>query len=215
LGQGGRKKGGNQGSSNMIGRLTGVLATKQPPMLLLDVHGLGYEIEVPMSTFFNLPATGETITLQTHLVVREDAHLLFGFATQIEKNLFREIIKISGIGPKLGLAILSGIGVEDFWAAVRLGETGRLVKLPGIGKKTAERIVIELRDKAGAGGPGDIGLLNAAGMTIAATPLAEARAALESLGYKPIEAQKLTDVVSKDGMSTDQIIREALKRAVR
>ena len=199
----------------MIGRLNGILIAKQPPMLLLDVHGVGYEIEVPMSTFFKLPAVGEAALLQTHLVVREDAHLLFGFATQSEKTLFREIIRISGIGPKLGLAILSGIGVEDFWAAVRLGETGRLVKLPGIGKKTAERIVIELRDKAGAGGPGDIGSLTAAGVTIAATPLAEARAALESLGYKPLEAQKLSDAVHKDGMSTDQIIREALKRAVR
>ncbi|GAC1628985.1 MAG: Holliday junction branch migration protein RuvA [Nevskia sp.] len=199
----------------MIGRLTGVLVAKQPPMLLLDVQGIGYEIEVPMSTFFKLPASGETITLQTHFVVREDAQLLFGFATQTEKSLFREIIRISGIGPKLGLAILSGIGVEDFWAAVRAGETGRLVKLPGIGKKTAERIVIELRDKAGAGGPGDIGMLTSAGVTIAASPPAEARAALESLGYKPVEAQKLIDAIAKDGMSTDQLIREALRRAVR
>lgn len=199
----------------MIGRLSGTLVSKQPPLLLLDVHGVGYEIEAPMSTFFKLPAVGAALTLQTHMVVREDAHLLFGFATVVEKTLFREIIKITGIGPKLGLAILSGIGVEDFWAAVRAGETGRLVKLPGIGKKTAERIVIELRDKAGAGGPGDIGMLTSSGVTIAASPLAEARAALESLGYKPVEAQKLTDAVHQDGMSTDQLIREALKRAVR
>jgi len=199
----------------MIGRLSGTLVSKQPPMLLLDVHGVGYEIEAPMSTFFKLPSAGEAVTLQTHLVVREDAQLLYGFATQTEKNLFREIIKISGIGPKLGLAILSGIGVDDFWAAVRAGETGRLVKLPGIGKKTADRIVIELRDKAGAGGPGDIGMLNSAGVTVPASPLAEARAALESLGYKPVEAQKLTDAVSKEGMTTDQLIREALRRAVR
>lgn len=199
----------------MIGRLSGILVSKQPPLLLLDVHGVGYEIEVPMSTFFKLPAAGEAIVLQTHLVVREDAHLLFGFATQAEKTLFREIIRISGIGPKLGLAILSGIGVDDFWAAVRAGETGRLVKLPGIGKKTAERIVIELRDKACAGGPGDIGMLTSSGVTVPASPLAEARAALESLGYKPVEAQKLTDAVKQDGMTTDQLIREALKRAVR
>jgi len=199
----------------MIGRLSGTLIAKQPPMLLLDVGGVGYEVEAPMSTFFKLPATGTAIVLQTHLVIREDAHLLFGFATAAEKALFREIIRITGIGPKLALAILSGIGVEDFWAAVRAAETGRLVKLPGIGKKTAERIVIELRDKAGAGGPGDAGALTSAGITIAASPLAEARAALESLGYKPVEAQKLTDAVHKDDMSTDQIIREALKRAVR
>lgn len=199
----------------MIGRLSGTLIAKQPPLLLLDVGGVGYEVEAPMSTFFKLPAIGQAVVLQTHLVIREDAHLLFGFATAQEKALFREIIKITGIGPKLALAILSGIGVEDFWAAVRAAETGRLVKLPGIGKKTAERIVIELRDKAGAGGPGDIGMLTSAGVTIAASPLAEARAALESLGYKPVEAQKLTDAIHKEGMSTDQIIREALKRAVR
>lgn len=199
----------------MIGRLSGTLIAKQPPYLLLDVGGVGYEIEAPMSTFFKLPAIGTAIVLQTHLVVREDAHLLFGFATAQEKALFREIIRITGIGPKLALAILSGIGVDDFWAAVRAAETGRLVKLPGIGKKTAERIVIELRDKAGAGGPGDVGALTSGGVTIAASPLAEARAALESLGYKPVEAQKLTDAVHKAEMSTDQIIREALKRAVR
>ncbi len=199
----------------MIGRLSGTLIAKQPPLLLLDVHGVGYEIEAPMSTFFKLPAIGEAVVLQIHLVVREDAHLLFGFASQAEKNLFREIIKITGIGPKLALAILSGIGVDDFWAAVRVAETGRLVKLPGIGKKTAERIVIELRDKAGAGGPGDLGMLNASGVSIPASPMSEARAALESLGYKPPEAQKLTDAVHKEGMSTDQIIREALKRAIR
>ena len=124
-------------------------------------------------------------------------------------------IEVTELGLLLALAILSGIGVDDFWAAVRAAETGRLVKLPGIGKKTAERIVIELRDKAGAGGPGDVGMVTSGGVTIAASPLAEARAALESLGYKPVEAQKLTDAVHKADMSTDQIIREALKRAVR
>lgn len=197
----------------MIGRLSGTLVSKQPPWLVLDVHGVGYEIEAPMSTMFRLPAVGEALVLQTHLVVREDAQLLYGFATAAEKELFREVIKISGIGPKLALAILSGIGVEDFWSVVRAGETGRLVKLPGIGKKTAERIVIELRDKAG--GAGGTGRLDGAGVAVAASPLAEARAALEALGYKPAEAQKLVDAVQKDGMSTDQLIREALRRAVR
>jgi Holliday junction DNA helicase RuvA len=197
----------------MIGRLSGTLVSKQPPWLVLDVHGVGYEIEAPMSTMFRLPAVGEALVLQTHLVVREDAQLLYGFATAAEKELFREIIKISGIGPKLALAILSGIGVDDFWSVVRAGETGRLVKLPGIGKKTAERIVIELRDKAG--GAGSKGRLDGAGVAIAASPLAEARAALEALGYKPAEAQKLVDAIQKDGMSTDQLIREALRRAIR
>lgn len=198
----------------MIGRLAGKLLSKQPPQLLLDVNGVGYEIEAPMSTFFKLPAVGEALALHTHLVVREDAQLLYGFATLVEKALFRELIKISGIGPKVALAVLSGVSADDFWATVRAGETGRLVKVPGIGKKTAERIVVEMRDKAGAGAGVGEGILGSA-PGVAATPLAEARAALEGLGYKPIEAQRLTDAVKQDGMSTDQIIREALKRAAR
>ena len=196
----------------MIGRLAGKLLSKQPPQLLIDVGGVGYEVEAPMSTFFKLPAVGESLVLQTHLVVREDAQLLYGFATAVEKALFRELIKISGIGPKVALAVLSGVSADDFWNTVRAGETGRLVKVPGIGKKTAERIVIELRDKAGAGsGEGLPGVQPG----VAATPLAEARAALEGLGYKPLEAQRLTDAIKQDGMTTDQIIREALKRAAR
>jgi Holliday junction DNA helicase RuvA len=196
----------------MIGRLTGTLLAKQPPQLLIDVNGIGYEVEAPMSTIFRLPQLGEALTLHTHLVVREDVQLLFGFATLPEKALFRELIKVSGIGPKLALAVLSGISVDDFWSAVRAGETGRLIKLPGIGRKTAERVVIEMRDKAGAA---DSAGFSETGVVVAASPLAEARAALEALGYKPAEAQKLTEGVHKDGMSTDQIIREALKRAVR
>ena len=135
----------------MIGRLTGTLVAKQPPWLVLDVGGVGYEVEAPMSTFYKLPATGEKLTLQTHLTVREDAHLLFGFATTAEKTLFRELIRVSAIGPKLALAILSGISVEEFWQVVRAGDTVRFSKLPGIGKKTAERLVVEMRDKAGQG----------------------------------------------------------------
>lgn len=195
----------------MIGRLSGKLLAKQPPLLLLEVGGVGYEVEAPMSTVFKLPAVGEALMLHTHLVVREDAQLLFGFATIIEKALFRELIKISGIGPKVALAVLSGISVDDFWNTVRAGETARLVKVPGIGKKTAERIVVELRDKAGAA---DASGFSATG-SVAANPLAEARAALEGLGYRPAEAQRLTEAVHQDGMSTDQILREALKRAAR
>ncbi len=194
----------------MIGRLSGTLLSKQPPLLLIDVHGVGYEVEAPMSTFFHLPAAGESVVLHTHLVVREDAQLLFGFATLPEKTLFRELIKISGVGPKVALAVLSGISVEDYWATVRSGETGRLVKLPGIGKKTAERLVLEMRDKAGASTdllPGN--------PTVPQGALAEARSALASLGYKPAEVQRLTDAVYKDGMSTEAIIQEALKRALR
>ncbi len=194
----------------MIGRLSGVLLVKQPPQLLLDVHGVGYEVEAPMSTFFRLPAVGQAVTLHTHLVVREDAQLLFGFATPAEKSLFRDLIKVSGVGPKVALAVLSGISVDEYWGVVRSGETGRLVKLPGIGKKTAERLVLEMRDKAGTGGetlPGAPQLPQGA--------LAEARSALASLGYKPAEVQKFTDAVYKDGMSVESIIQEALKRALR
>lgn len=196
----------------MIGRLTGKLVLKQPPLLLLDVGGVGYEVEAPMSTFYKLPATGEIVALHTHLTVREDAHLLFGFGSLTEKALFRELIKISGIGPKLALTILSGVSVDDFWETVRAGDVLRLTKLPGVGKKTAERLVVEMRDKAGGSATESM----AAGMpAVADTPLQEARSALTALGYKPAEVQRFTEAVYKDGMSTEQIIQEALKRAVR
>lgn len=196
----------------MIGRIAGRLLLKQPPMLLVDVGGVGYEIEAPMSTFYGLPAVGEAVALHTHLTVREDAHLLFGFATATERTLFRELIRISGVGPKLALAILSGMGVDEFWITVRAGDAVRLTKLPGVGRKTADRLIVEMRDRAdkaeltpplpGAG-------------TAEATPLQEARAALTALGYKPAEIQRFTEAVYKDGMNTEQIIQEALKRAVR
>lgn len=196
----------------MIGRLSGRLLSKQPPQVLIDVHGVGYEVEVPMSTLFRLPALGETVTLETHFVVREDAQLLYGFATVAEKQLFRELIKLSGIGPKVALAILSGISVEEFWASVRSQDTARLVKLPGVGKKTAERLLMEMRDRAGGAVEGKPGLSVTA---LPASPLSEARAALEALGYKPAEVQKLTDAAYREGMTVEQIVQEALKRALR
>lgn len=196
----------------MIGRLNGTLALKAPPQLLLDVGGVGYEIEAPMSTFYRLPAVGEKVALFTHLTVREDAHLLYGFATTQEKSLFRELIKLSGIGPKLALAVLSGVSVDDFWLLVKTGDAARLTKLPGIGKKTAERIVLELREKAGAAAQQP---MSASGQPLPASPLAEARSALEALGYKPAEATRMTEAFSTEGLGTDQIIREALKRAVK
>jgi Holliday junction DNA helicase RuvA len=196
----------------LIGRLTGRLLAKQPPLLVIDVHGVGYECEAPMSTFYKLPAVGEAVSLQTHLTVREDAHLLFAFATSQERTLFRDLIKVSGVGPKIALATLSGISVEDFWATVRNGEIGRLTKVPGIGKKTAERLVVELRDKSGAA---DLSGLGIGAVAVPHSPVQEARAALESLGYKPAEAQKLTEAVGGADLSAEQIIREALKRAVR
>ena len=197
----------------MIGRLSGKLVLKTPPQLILDVGGVGYEIEAPMSTFYQLPTVGDHVVLFTHLTVREDAHLLFGFASQQEKSLFRELIKLSGVGPKLALAVLSGVGVDEFWALVRSGDAARLTKLPGVGKKTAERMVLELREKAGASGSSTAQSVSMAGAM--ASPLAEARSALEALGYRPAEAIKLTEAFSSDELGTDQIIREALKRAVR
>lgn len=194
----------------MIGRITGKLVLKQPPQLLVDVGGVAYELEAPMSTFYKLPGVGDSVTLHTHLTVREDAHLLFAFGSIAEKNLFRELIKISGVGPKVALSVLSGVSVEDFWMTVRAQDAVRLTKLPGVGKKTAERLVLEMRDKSGA----DTQAV-ASGLAPMESPLQEARSALAALGYKPVEIQRYTEAVYKDGMSTEQIIQEALKRAVR
>jgi Holliday junction DNA helicase RuvA len=133
----------------MIGKLTGILSDKNPPQILLDCHGVGYEVDVPMSTFYNLPASGETVTLLTHFVVREDAQILYGFATAPERATFRQLIKISGVGPRTALSILSGMGVDELAQAVSHQEAGRLTKVPGIGKKTAERLLLELKGKLG------------------------------------------------------------------
>src|SRR6266704_5997451 len=133
----------------MIGRLTGILVEKNPPQLLLDVQGVGYEVDVPMSTFYNLPATGERVVLFTHLVVREDAHLLFGFGSEHERRAFRQLIKISGVGARTALSVLSGLSVAELAQAVSMQESGRLTRIPGIGKKTAERLLLELKDKLG------------------------------------------------------------------
>ncbi|MDD3762592.1 MAG: Holliday junction branch migration protein RuvA [Nevskiales bacterium] len=196
----------------MIGRLTGRLLAKQPPALLIDVSGVGYELEAPMSTFYGLPAVGETVTLHTHLTIREDAHLLFGFASATEKALFRDLIRVSGVGPKMALAVLSGGSVDQFWETVRAGDVARLTKVPGVGRKTAERLIVEMRDRAGAvGEPTQL----TSGVQPIGSPLDEARHALAALGYRNAEIQKLTDSVYKDGMSTEQIIQEALRRAVR
>jgi Holliday junction DNA helicase RuvA len=196
----------------MIGRIHGRLLSKQPPQLLVDVGGVGYEIEAPMSTFYNLPPIGEAVTLHTHLTVREDAHLLFGFGSQAEKSLFRELIKVSGVGPKLALSVLSGVGVEEFWDSARNGDTARLTKLPGVGRKTAERLIVEMRDRAGGFSDAPPGF---DGVAVPGSPLQDAKHALTALGYKQAEIQRLTDAVHREGMSTEQIIQEALRRAVR
>jgi Holliday junction DNA helicase RuvA len=197
----------------MIGFLKGRLAAKQPPMLLLDVNGVGYELEAPMSTFYGLPATGEAVALYTHLVIREDAHILFGFGTDSERRLFRGLLKVSGVGPKIALGILSGASVDEFVRTIEAEDVAMLTRIPGIGRKTAERVIIEMRDSvkkfaipaAGIGGG-----MAAAG---AFTPQSEAFSALIALGYKPPEVTRLLKSADEPGLSTTEIIRRALKSA--
>ena len=165
----------------MIGRLSGLLAEKNPPQLLIDCHGVGYEVDVPMSTFYQLPAVGEQITLLTHFVVREDAQILYGFATAPEREAFRQLIRISGVGPRTALAVLSGMSVAELSQAVTVQEAGRLVKVPGIGKKTAERLLLELKGKLGA----DIGTAAASVQSDAESDILQA---LLALGYNDREA---------------------------
>jgi len=188
----------------MIGRLHGVLLDKSPPQVTLEVQGVGYEIDVPMSTFYNLPNVGETVTLHTHLVVREDAHLLYGFDSAAERKVFRQLLKISGIGARTALALLSGMSVADLVNAVATQEAGRLVKIPGIGKKTAERLLLELKDKLGAE--------FAAGIAVnrAAPASDDALNALLALGYNEKEAQYALKQLPA-GVSVSEGIKQALK----
>jgi Holliday junction DNA helicase RuvA len=187
----------------MIGRLSGTLLEKNPPQLLLDVQGVAYEVDVPMSTFYNLPGTGERVTLFTHLVVREDAHLLFGFGSDNERRAFRQLLKISGIGARTALSVLSGLSVAELAQAVTMQETGRLTKIPGIGKKTAERLLLELKDKLGAD------LTSAVGVHRAPPVASDILHALVALGYSDKEA---TAVVKKlpEGLAVGDGIRQAL-----
>ena len=198
----------------MIGRLRGTLAEKQPPHLLLDVNGVGYELEVPMTTLYRLPAVGEPLTLHTHLVVREDAHLLYGFFEKRERELFRELIRLNGVGPKLALALMSGLEVDELVRCVQAQDTAALVKVPGVGKKTAERLLVELKDrfKAWESIP-SIAPLVAEPQLAQAVSSAEndAVSALISLGYKPQEASRAVAAVKEDGMSSADLIRRALR----
>lgn len=189
----------------MIGRLSGKLIEKQPPQVIVDVQGLGYEVDVPMSTFYNLPGLGEVITLFTHLVVREDAHLLYGFGTDDERRAFRQLLKISGVGPKMALSVLSGLSVGDLAQAVAMQETGRLVKIPGVGKKTAERLVLELRDKLGHAPS------IAASSESSKTSGADVLNALLALGYNDREAQWALKQIPND-LGVSESIRQALKQ---
>ncbi len=199
----------------MIGRLTGRIAEKQPPALLLEVNGVGYELEAPMSTFYRLPEPGEEVVLHTHLVVRDDAHLLYGFSSSEERHLFRTLIRISGVGPKLALTILSGSSVEEFARAVEDGDTARLVRLPGVGKKTAQRLIVEMRDRLADHLAGGDAATAPPPREAGGSARQEARSALEALGYKPQEASRLVNGVESEGLSSEEIIRSALKQAMR
>jgi len=186
----------------MIGRIAGKLLAKHPPQILVDVQGVGYELDVPMSTLYQLPATGTDVTLLTHLIVREDAHMLYGFATESERALFRKLLKISGVGARIALAVLSGMSVADLRDAVSRQETGRLTKIPGIGKKTAERLLLELKDKL------DIAVIAVRSETEGAG--ADVVNALLALGYSDKEAQFAVRNID-GGLSVTEGIRQALK----
>ncbi len=196
----------------MIGRLRGTLVAKQPPWLIIDVGGVGYELEAPMSTFFDLPELGREVSLFTHYAVKEDTVALYGFLREAERSLFRTVQKVSGIGAKIALAILSGASVEEFARLVQSGDLAALTRIPGIGKKTAERIVVELRDRVD--GMAVAGLPRAGG-PVPADPQAEAAVALQQLGYKPAEVSRLIKDAAAEGDSAEAIIRKALRAALR
>ncbi|MFT7287030.1 MAG: Holliday junction DNA helicase RuvA [Halieaceae bacterium] len=202
----------------MIGRISGTLLRKQPPEILVDVAGVGYELQVPMTTLFQLPGLGETVTLLTHHAVREDAHTLYGFVAERDRQLFRYLIRVSGVGPKLALTILSGMDADSFARAVRSGDLSALVALPGVGKKTAERLLIEMRDRLASWIEQLTDDLDAGGASsrAAADKLSEAEEALVALGYKPAEAARLVAAVDSDTVADSQeLIRLALRSTVR
>jgi Holliday junction DNA helicase RuvA len=197
----------------VIGMLRGRIISRQPPTLLVDVNGVGYEVEAPMSTFYALPEGQAEVTLHTHLAVREDAHILYGFAREGDRALFRALLKVSGVGGKMALAILSGMTADEFALCVQAGDIAALTRLPGVGKKTAERLVVEMRDRLeGLSG-------NAAPLAATAAPVgmgggdatADAVSALVALGYKPAEASRMVRAVAGDGLSTEALIKAALQ----
>ena len=198
----------------MIGRLRGILLQKQPPHLLVDVQGVAYEVDAPMSTFYDLPEVGKEVVLHTHLAIKEDAHSLYGFGTESDRALFRTLLKITGVGAKLALAVLSGASVAEFTRLIQTADVTALTRIPGVGKKTAERMIVELKDKLGSfSGAGAI--VGSRGTAIAADPLSEATVALGALGYKPIEVQALLKKVDATGLSAEELIRRALQAALR
>ena len=208
----------------MIGRIAGILIEKQPPELMVDVNGVGYEITAPMTTFYQLPAVNEDVALYTHLTIRDDAHLLYGFYDKSERALFRTLIKVNGVGPKMALAILSGIESDEFVRCVESNDIATLVRVPGVGKKTAERLIIEMRDKLkqlaiepalasfqGADSESVSGSVHISERNVRA----DAESALIALGYKPAEASKVINAIDIAGLSSEQVIRMALKGMVK
>jgi len=197
----------------MIGLLRGTILDKQPPHLLLEVQGVGYELQAPMTTFYELPATGGVVTLYTHLAVREDAHLLYGFAKVTDRDLFRHLLRVNGVGAKLALTILSGMDAGAFAGCIQAGDTAMLVRLPGVGRKTAERLIVEMRDR----------LDSLTGITLArpgiaarppSSPLEDAVTALIGLGYKPQEASRMVRAIDTADLGSEEIIRAALQASV-
>jgi len=200
----------------VIGFVRGKLVVKAPPHLTVDVGGVGYDIEAPMSTFYTLPAAGQDVRLLTHLVVREDAHILYGFGTQEERALFRNLLKVSGIGPKIALAILSGVSVEGFATCVRLEDAAALTRIPGVGRKTADRLLIEMRDRLDTlSAVSAVSADGAPAVTGANRFEGEAWSALVALGYKPAEVTQMLKPFAGQSASVEDLIRQALQSAVR
>lgn len=201
----------------MIGYLRGTLLEKQPPHVILDVNGVGYELEVPMTTLFQLPAVGDPLVLHVHLVVREDAQLLYGFYAKRDRALFRELIRLNGVGPKLALALMSGMSVDELIQCVNAEDTSRLMKVPGVGKKTADRLLVELKDRfknwdsTPLAGQASIEPAGSSTVTPAHSAEKDAVGALVSLGFKPAEASRSVSAVFEEGLSSEDLIRRALK----
>ncbi|WNH47906.1 MULTISPECIES: Holliday junction branch migration protein RuvA [Stenotrophomonas] len=195
----------------MIGRLRGIVAYKAPPWLLIDVNGVGYELEAPMSTFYDLPDLGREVILFTHYAQKEDSVSLYGFLREGERRLFRDVQKVSGIGAKIALAVLSGVSVDEFARMVQAGDITALTRIPGIGKKTAERMVLELRDRAANFSGGGAPIAGA----MATDPVSEATVALQQLGYKPAEAARMARDANSEGDDVATVIRKALQAALR
>lgn len=204
----------------MIGRLSGTLIQKQPPLLMIDVHGVGYEVQAPMSTFYQLPELEQPVVLLTHMVVREDAQLLYGFYSESERLLFKSLIRVNGVGPKLALTILSGISADEFVQVIKNNDESGLVRLPGIGKKTAQRLIVEMKDRLNDWQGDDSAAQDKSStgsdkLNTEQDIIKEAISALIALGYKPVEAGKMINQLDKQDQSSESLIKQALKNTVR